>query len=237
MNCLVSLVLGQCGSTYKDRAQVGSSICDPPVSVYKGYSLPKETEEYLVSRGLKNALYTIRADDLKEDIFNMFVLCPFQDPAPSRGNMSSKDTSKKKLQEVLGPENVRSCILEFDGGSSGNPGQAGAGVVLRADDGNVICRLREGLGVVTCNAAEYRALILGLKYALKKGFTCIHVQGLWKVKHKNMSVLYKEAKELKDKFLSFQINHVLRNLNSEADAQANLAKSLADGQVQEEFEE
>lgn len=40
-----------------------------------------------------------------------------------------------------------------------------------------ICRLREGVGVATCNAAEYRAMILGMKYALKKGFTGIRIQG------------------------------------------------------------
>lgn len=31
-----------------------------------------------------------------------------------------------------------SCTLEFDGASKGNPGQAGAGAVLRAEDGNVV---------------------------------------------------------------------------------------------------
>ena len=31
-----------------------------------------------------------------------------------------------------------SCILEFDGASKGNPGQAGAGAVLRAEDGSVV---------------------------------------------------------------------------------------------------
>lgn len=36
------------------------------------------------------------------------------------------------------------------------------------------------------------------------------VQGLWKVKNENMSNLYEEVKKLKDKFVSFQINHVLR---------------------------
>lgn len=36
------------------------------------------------------------------------------------------------------------------------------------------------------------------------------VQGLWKVKNQNMSDLFEEAKKLKDQFLSFQINHVLR---------------------------
>ena len=40
-----------------------------------------------------------------------------------------------------------------------------------------VSRLCEGLGDVTCNVAEYRALILGMKYALKKGFKLIRVQG------------------------------------------------------------
>ncbi|XP_065868648.1 uncharacterized protein [Euphorbia lathyris] len=43
-------------------------------------------------------------------------------------------------------------------------------------DGSVICRLREGLGI-TNNVAGYRAMILGLKYALEKGYTKIRVQG------------------------------------------------------------
>lgn len=36
------------------------------------------------------------------------------------------------------------------------------------------------------------------------------VQGLWKVKNQNMSDLCEEVKELKDKFVSFEISHVLR---------------------------
>ncbi|XP_059445338.1 uncharacterized protein LOC132177130 [Corylus avellana] len=258
------------------QAQVGSSICDPPVSVYKGYSLPKDTEEYLIARGFKNAVYTINAADLKEDLFGTLMPCPFQDPASCRRETSSKDASKKRSQEVreseiaevVGSASIstdplrklvkldhsamveapsavcQSCILEFDGASKGNPGQAGAGAVLRADDGSLTCRLQEGLGTATNNVAEYRALILGLRYALKKGFTsirvqgdskliCMQVQGLWKVKNQNMADLFEEAKKLKKKFLSFKINHVLRELNSEADAQANLAVSLADGQIEE----
>ncbi|XP_052172776.1 uncharacterized protein LOC127788482 [Diospyros lotus] len=246
------------------QIQVGSSISDPPVSVYKGYSMPQDTEEYLLSRGLKNALYSIRAADLKEDLFGPLVPCPFQQPPSSIVETPSKDLPAKRSHEVLGAETMeviastsiaidpsrkhikRSCILEFDGASKGNPGQAGAGAVLRADDGTVICRLRQGLGIATCNAAEYRAILLGMKEALKKGYTniravgdsklvCLQVQGIWKVKNQNMSELHGEVKKLKDKFLSFEISHVLRNLNSEADAQANLATHLADGQIEEEI--
>lgn len=31
-----------------------------------------------------------------------------------------------------------SCIIEFDGASKGNPGKAGAGVILRNLDGSVV---------------------------------------------------------------------------------------------------
>ncbi|KAK6116493.1 hypothetical protein DH2020_049786 [Rehmannia glutinosa] len=229
------------------QAQVGTSICDPPVSVYKGCNMPKDTEKFLVSSGLKNALYSIRASDLTEGLFGPLVACPVQQVSSSRGETSSEPVAKKRSHEALWSDYGRSCTLEFDGASKGNPGQAGAGAILRSDDGSFILRLREGLGVATNNVAEYRAFILGLKYAIGKGFTsvrvrgdsklvCMQIQGLWKVKNQNISTLFDEAKKLKDRFASFQIIHILRDLNSEADAQANLAVDLAEGQVQEEID-
>ncbi|XP_050939852.1 uncharacterized protein LOC103487060 isoform X4 [Cucumis melo] len=136
-------------------------------------------------------------------------------------------------------------FLEFDGASKGNPGLAGAGAILRANDGSTVCRLQEGVGIATCNVAEYRAIILGLKHALKNGIkhiyvqgdsklVCMQVQGLWKLKNQNMAELCKVAKELKDKFVSFEISHVPRNRNSDADALANRAIHLQDGVVLED---
>ncbi|KAL8035738.1 hypothetical protein ABFX02_12G116500 [Erythranthe guttata] len=253
------------------QAQVGTSICDPPVSVYKGNSMPKDTEKYLISCGLKNALYSIRASDLTEELFGTLVSCPLQ-PSSSRGETSSSEpVSRKRPQElwseygepvgpILPPSDAlakhfkfepqslsRCCTLEFDGASKGNPGQAGAGAIVKSDDGSLICRVREGLGIATNNVAEYRAFILGLKCALAKGFTtvqargdsklvCMQVQGQWKVKNQNISCLYDEAKKLMGRFSKFQIMHVLRDLNSEADAQANLAVDLAAGQIQEDID-
>ncbi|KAG4935948.1 hypothetical protein JHK85_050867 [Glycine max] len=209
-------VVGIYNSLADSQAQVGSSVCNPPVSVYKGYSLSKDTEEYLVSHGLKNALYTIRATDLKEDLFGMLVPCPLQEPS-TKESTSNKDVSKKRSLGVLGQDEqkvisedplrkqvkldhaavaeaplhaTQTCFVEFDGASKGNPGKAGAGAILRANDGSLI-------------------------------------DGSWKVKNENLSTLYNVAKELKDKFSSFQISHVLRNFNSDADAQANLAINLA----------
>ncbi|KAJ6800338.1 uncharacterized protein M6B38_203390 [Iris pallida] len=135
-------------------------------------------------------------------------------------------------------------IIEFDGASKENPEKAGAGAVLRTIDGNMLSRVREGLGIATNNVAEYRALILGMKYGLKKGFqqiqvqgdsriVCMHVQELWQTKYPNMVDLCKEAKRLNNMFLSFKISHVLREFNSDADAQANLAVNLPAGEVYE----
>ena len=51
-------------------------MSDPAVSIYKGYSLRKETEEYLGCHGLKNAAYTISAVDLNENLFDNLIPCP-----------------------------------------------------------------------------------------------------------------------------------------------------------------
>ncbi|KAK1661191.1 hypothetical protein QYE76_049350 [Lolium multiflorum] len=211
------------------QAQVSNSVCDPSMTVYKGYSLRKETEEYLPARGLKNALYSINAADAKDELFDDLALCPFQQP----------DGSATATQEML------SCILEFAAARKGNPSKSGAGVILRRQDGSVIAQLREGLGSVTDKTAEYRALLLGLRYAVNKGFkyiraqgnsqsVCYQVQGLWHPKRDHTVDLCKKVKELKGRFLQIQMNLVLREFNADAHAQAKLAIKLPVGGIHEE---
>lgn len=40
--------------------------------------MPKETEKYLLNYGLKNALYTIKAEDYTDGLFGNLVPCPYQ---------------------------------------------------------------------------------------------------------------------------------------------------------------
>ncbi|CAM0148563.1 unnamed protein product [Urochloa decumbens] len=239
---------------YKTLSECQAQVCDPSVTVFKGYSLRKETEEYLAARGLRSALYAIDAADARDELFDDLVPCPFQQPDGAASSTlkrsheietgPSKKHPKVVEQEPL-PDSHLSCILEFDGASKGNPGKAGAGAVIRRVDGSVIAHLREGLGIATNNAAEYRALILGLKYAAKKGFkyiraqgdsklVCNQVQDLWRARNDNMAGLCKKVKDLKGTFQLFQIRHVLREFNSAADAQANFAVELPVGEVQEQ---
>ncbi|RHN49886.1 putative ribonuclease H [Medicago truncatula] len=286
---------------------LSSSVSGQAVSVFKGFSLPQETEEYLVSHGLKGATYSISAAHVNAGSFGRLAVCPYQDPCSSGGGTVMANSSLKRSQDALqvdtsdpysyggrtnmvnsssksfqgatqldaskgagsssfstnlqrnhsigglhlqadvSTDSCLSCRLEFDGACKGNPGPAGAGAILRAEDGSKVYRLREGVGAATNNVAEYRGLILGLKQALKKGYkhirvqgdsllVCNQIQGIWKVKNANMGELCNEAKELKNKFQSFKINHVLREYNSEADIQANRALNLQAGQVEEDCE-
>lgn len=300
------------------QALAGFSACDPLISVYKGYNMPKDAEDFLRSHGLKNACYSVSVNDVKDGLFGKLgslVACPYQEPESFEVEASDDDSSPERWQEAIklmeiaetagcsaltttpkkklksdssmtsvvtptvsySRESVvgssiltvaqnknfkfdgsmtyintqtvslscASCTLEFDGASKGNPGPAGAAAILRADDGSAIWRLREGLGKATSNVAEYCSVLLGLKHALKKGFehirirgdsklVCMQISGQWKCKNQNMANLCEQARELKEKFVSFQINHVPREFNSEADAEANRAVNLKDGQVEED---
>jgi hypothetical protein len=53
-------------------------VSGPAASAYKGYRWSKEKAEYLSSRGLINASYTINAADFREDLLGTLVPCTFQ---------------------------------------------------------------------------------------------------------------------------------------------------------------
>nr|AFJ66171.1 hypothetical protein 11M19.15 [Arabidopsis halleri] len=199
---------------YKDlidcQAQVGSSVYDPPVSVYKGYSLLKDTtEEYLSSVGLKKPLYVFRALDLKEDMFGALTPFLFQDQLPS-ASMPVVNPLEKLAKQKPSDTSCETCIIEFDGASKGNPGLSGAAAVLKTEDGSLVCKMRQGLGIATNNAAEYHGLILGLKHAIEKGYT--------KIKVKTDSKLV---------CMQVRLSLCNKNLNSDADEQANMAARLS----------
>jgi ribonuclease HI/DNA-directed RNA polymerase subunit RPC12/RpoP len=124
--------------------------------------------------------------------------------------------------------------VNFDGGSRGNPGMAGIGVVLSAEDGTPLVTLGQYIGRATNNVAEYMGLIVGLKEAQKLGATKIHVRGdseliikqmrgEYRVKNPGLKSLYDQACTLADQFDSIVYEHNLRHHNSIADRLANLA--------------
>jgi len=124
--------------------------------------------------------------------------------------------------------------VEFDGGSRGNPGPAGIGVVLRAQDRTPLVTLGKFIGRATNNVAEYNALITALNEAKKLGAKSIIIRGdseliirqmlgEYRVKHPDLKPLYEEARHLLHQFDHAKIEHNLRHKNELADKLANLA--------------
>jgi ribonuclease HI len=124
--------------------------------------------------------------------------------------------------------------IHVDGGSRGNPGEAGYGVYVQDDQGADVARLYGYLGVATNNVAEYQGLINGLRFVLEQGARRVRVfadselvvrqiEGRYKVKHPAMAELHREASALLGRFTRWTISHVPRAQNKEADALANRA--------------
>ncbi len=125
-------------------------------------------------------------------------------------------------------------ILHTDGGSRGNPGPAGYGLVLTDASGAVLLERGGFLGRATNNEAEYAGLCAGLKAALEAGAKELlirsdsellvrQINGAYKVKSRRLLPLFTEARGLLDRFASWRAEHVRREANSRADALANEA--------------
>ena len=135
-----------------------------------------------------------------------------------------------------------SVVVEADGGSRGNPGNAAYGAVLRdAATGAVIAERGERIGVATNNVAEYRGLIAGLElyreYAegadlevrLDSKLVVEQMSGNWKIKHPSMRPLAVEANKLAP--FGTRFVWVPREQNKEADRLANEALDGPEGVV------
>jgi broad specificity phosphatase PhoE/ribonuclease HI len=133
----------------------------------------------------------------------------------------------------------RSVVVEADGGSRGNPGDAAYGAVLMdALTGEVIAEAAECIGTATNNVAEYRGLIAGLELfnehtpeadlevRMDSKLVVEQMSGNWQIKHRDMKPLAMQAKRLAPLGTTFtwipreENKHADRILNEALDAQA-----------------
>lgn len=141
--------------------------------------------------------------------------------------MTVADQKEKKEAEA---------VLFCDGGARGNPGPAAAAFVLREAAGHqlgpVIARDGFYLGVATNNEAEYQAVTRGLEAALGKGIKRIEIRvdselvarqlnGEYRVKNSRLQQLYARTIDLLNKFDQWEVLHVRRGANRDADALVN----------------
>ena len=143
------------------------------------------------------------------------------------------------MTEAAHPDLV---VAHCDGGSRGNPGPSGYGVVVEDARGRTIAELSEFLGVKTNNFAEYSGLLAALEYALRHGHSRLRVvadselmvkqmKGQYRVNSPDLRPLWEEAKRRVAGLERFEIQHVLRGKNKGADRLANLAMDRGTGRT------
>jgi ribonuclease HI len=125
-------------------------------------------------------------------------------------------------------------VAYIDGGARGNPGPAGYGVVIEDEVGRSVAALSEYLGHQTNNYAEYSGLLAALNYTIRHQLKALKVvsdselmvkqiNGQYNVSSPSLKELHGRAMTLIDQLDCFEIKHVLREKNREADRLANLA--------------
>jgi ribonuclease HI len=126
-------------------------------------------------------------------------------------------------------------VAYVDGGSLGNPGPSGIGVVLDGLAGKTI-RIAKWIGRQDNNVAEYVALLEALQYAVTQKARKLHVysdsqvvvrqmKGEYICRSPRLYSLNWICRKLARSF-DFSISHVPRELNAEANDLANCAARL-----------
>jgi ribonuclease HI len=130
--------------------------------------------------------------------------------------------------------NKKKLTINTDGGSRGNPGPAGIGVVIKDDAGELVYQYGGYIGETTNNTAEYKALIKALEEAGHLGATDVAINmdselivrqmlGQYKIKEPSLQPLAQQVLNLLKQFQSHSFTHVRREYNKEADALVNQA--------------
>jgi len=129
---------------------------------------------------------------------------------------------------------AKKVIIHADGASRGNPGPAAIGAIIGDEAGQRLASISQRIGRATNNQAEYRALIVVLKEAIKLGtseadiyldseLVVRQVNGKYRVKNNALKPLYQEVKRLQGLLRGSVVSHIPRQQNTEADTLANAA--------------
>lgn len=136
---------------------------------------------------------------------------------------------------------MKKIVIYTDGGSRGNPGQAGIGVVFCNERGQTFKEYAHYLGdKLTNNEAEYSAVIFALKkfkllfgkkvakvseIELKSDSELLikQLNGKYKIIDEKIQKLFLEIWNLKFDFKKIKFSHISRIKNKRADSLANQA--------------
>jgi ribonuclease HI len=134
-------------------------------------------------------------------------------------------------------------IIHTDGGSRGNPGLAGGGMVVLDETKREIFSDHFHFGTKTNNEAEYLAVIQAMKwlqtfakqqtveavrFILDSKLVVEQLSGHWKIRETRLMALADECRQIMANLpFSVQFFHVKRHENARADLLANQAMDAA----------
>lgn len=235
-----ALVFRQMEGECKVKKPSLKSYYDQAISLSKEFPSfeMKLVEKSLNERAVRLAKSAVdmQSADMSYPVRHLTIL---DEDKSQRGGFTSDSSSNTVVNVSLDPVSIspeKTYVMRFDGGSRGNPGSAGAGMVIY--DGEDGCEIWSGCQYIgarnTNNEAEYMGLITGLQCALSLGVKNVVVQGdsqlilrqiggEYKVKSPSLKPYHEQAVTLANKFASFQTSHIERARNARADELANEA--------------
>ena len=135
---------------------------------------------------------------------------------------------------------MKKFTLYCDGASRGNPGPASIGaILLKENQEEPVATVSEAIGTATNNEAEYRSLLAGtraflnmvgaeltdslLQIRMDSELVVKQIKGEYRVKNEKLKSFYTDIKSVLAQIPNWNIQHVRRELNKEADKLANAA--------------
>ena len=179
-----------------------------------------------------NTLADKLPDSILEELFPAIPATAVRDVLLGKKKFALQPVRQQNLFTERTGDTALSCKLFTDGASRGNPGEAGAGIVLLDDNNQELVARSLYLGRSTNNVAEYKALVLGLETAtqldcrrlaifMDSQLIVRQVQGRYKVKNANLKPLFDKVMGLLANINSWSIDHIPRAQNKRADELAN----------------
>lgn len=137
---------------------------------------------------------------------------------------------------------MEKLVMYVDGGSRGNPGDAGIGVAVFDEKKVLIAEISRYIGNQTNNVAEYYALVRGLEEIRILGAKKVdiymdselvvkQIKGEYRVKNEGLRPFYEIAKAYLGSLEGYSISHIARTGNKVADKLANCGIESKEDQI------
>ncbi len=125
-------------------------------------------------------------------------------------------------------------IINSDGGSRGNPGPSASAYIIKNQQGEIVAKGGEYIGVATNNLAEYTAVLLALQalrahaglddslvFNIDSELVVSQLNGDYKIKNRDLWPIHQEIIEASRMYHDVGYVHIPRELNEAADARVN----------------